>query len=792
MSILNNSLLLGADAAAGGYQISRSVRFNSSDSAYLSRGFSSGSQTTWTYSAWLKRTSLATSGLNSNVILLCIPEAATQTRLQLSNNSTIGFVWSQGAAAVSTSAVFRDVSAWYHILFVWDTSNGTAADRAKFYINGSQATLSGTSISPGLTTDINSAKTHNICRLFDGGNNFYSDGYLADIHFIDGQALDPSSFGEFDTNGVWQPIDASGLTYGPNGFHLPFSDNSTAAALGTDTSSNGNTWTVNNISVTAGAGNDSVVDSPTNYGTDTGAGGEVRGNYATLNPLSLGANVALANGNLDVTLSSTNAGALGTIAMPSGKWYFEGTVGGTGNNVYIAIRNAANTQGCFYATSGLKADFSGAVAYGASSTTGDVLGVAFDNTAGTITFYKNGVSQGVAYSGISATDTWFPYWYSNVTVSTAWSFNFGQRPFAHPLSGFKALCTTNLPEPTIADGSTVMDVVTWSGDNASPRAISGLNLSPDFVWIKSRSDAAGHALFDAVRGTGNVLRSMDTSAEVANPAFGYVSGFNSDGFALTAGTYPGYESGDTNMTGRTYVAWCWDAGTSPPVSNPDGSITSQVQANASAGFSVVTWTGNASAGATIGHSLGIAPRFVIFKARSISENWNCYHGSLGASQQISLNLTGAAFATNDFNNTAPSSTLITLGSGTGNNGSGKTYVAYAFAPVAGYSAYGSYTGNGSADGPFVYTGFRPRFLMYKSSSAAEMWAILDASRPGYNAINQYLFPNSSSAEGSAVVVADFLSNGFKIRYNTADVNTPGGNYIYAAFAEHPFAYARAR
>jgi hypothetical protein len=377
--------------------------------------------------------------------------------------------------------------------------------------------------------------------------------------------------------------------------------------------------------------------------------------------------------------------------------------------------------------------------------------------------------------------------------------NWGARPFAYTApSGFKALCTTNLPTPLIEDGSTVMDVLTWSGNNASPRSFTGLNFSPDFVWIKSRSDAAGHGLYDSVRLAGNVLRSMDTSAEVANSAFGYISGFNSDGFALTAGTYPGYESGDTNMTGRTYVAWTWDAGGTTDPSNEAGSITSQVRANASAGFSVVTYTGNGGTNATVGHGLGVAPQLVIGKWRGGSSDWEVYHKSAGATKVLQLNATNAAGTLGHFGSTDPTSTSITVNAnGTGNeiNGNGQSYVLYAFAPVAGYSSFGSYTGNGSAtDGPFVFCNFRPRWILIKRSSATENWMLYDAARSSYNASNDILRADISDAELADYTAGDIdlLSNGFKLRGTWTGINASGSTYIYAAFAEHPFATSRAR
>ena len=455
MSILNNSLLLGADAAAGGYQISRSVRFNSADSAYLSRTpGSAGNRKTWTWAGWVKRSapySIANQSLfacnssndDSGTFFIYF-DAANDLRI---TNWTVGHR--------VTSQVFRDFSSWYHIVVSLDTTNVTADDRIKLYVNGTQITSFQLSTNPVLNEEfaINTTGVHYIGRLATS----HLSGYLADIHFIDGQALDPSSFGEFDTNGVWQPIDASGLTFGTNGFHLPFSDNSTAAALGTDNSGAGNTWTVNNISVTAGAGNDSLVDSPTNgTQTDTGVGGEVVGNYATLNPLRANSSHTLSNGNLDVSLGGAGATTtFATFGVSTGKWYWEMTCGtkasyypspGVNTNLSASVANQSgvDSTGYQYMANGEKFNSSVLAAYGASFTTNDVIGIALDMDAGTITFYKNGASQGQAYSGITGTAV--P---TVIGLSASAVFNFGQRPFAYPLSGFKALCTQNLPTGSI-------------------------------------------------------------------------------------------------------------------------------------------------------------------------------------------------------------------------------------------------------------------------------------------------------------------------------------------------------
>jgi hypothetical protein len=788
MSIIGSELLLGA-AGAGGYEIERSLRFNSADSAYLNRTpGSAGNRKTWTWAGWVKK-----SGNASFQTLFANAVGSTNTTY---------FVLSLGRSAddpiyvsiwdvnlLVTTQVFRDPSAWYHIVLAFDATQGTNSNKLKLYVNGSEVTTFATDNRSSISNQdyaINAVESHTIGS--NRGSNYFN-GYLADVHFIDGQALDPSSFGEFDDNGVWQPIAYAG-SYGTNGFHLDFADNSTAAALGTDTSGNGNTWTVNNLSVTAGAGNDSLVDSPTNYGEDTGAGGEVRGNYATLNPLFIGngQGVTLSNGNLDY-LSTAGFGnyatRFSTIGVSSGKWYSEFTINAIASSLFLGISSnpgavdnyiGQNATSWGYLNNGNKWTSGGSSGYGASFTTGDVIGVALDLDAGTITFYKNGTSQGTAYSSLP-TGTYFTGVSGTTNVSI--SCNYGQRPFAYTApSGFKALCTTNLPEPTIADGSTVMDVALYTG-NGSTQTISGLNFSPDFVWVKARNVGTSHRLWDVVRGATKALVSDGTSVELT--AVNGLTSFNSDGFSVGI---------NLSESAKTYVAWTWDAGSST-VTNTEGSITSQVRANASAGFSVVTYTGSGSA-ATVGHGLGVAPSWVIIKNRTTAYDWIVYANESGTLKQLYLNLdlasAGAGLS-------LPSSTTFNLpgGGATGSNGSGDNYVAYCFAPVAGYSSFGSYVGNGvQPEGPFIYTGFKPAFLMIKSSSAGlDGWFIMDNKRPSNNLVNKYLYANTSDSEADANI-CDFCANGFKIRYNYAGINQNGATYIYAAFAEHPFKSSRAR
>jgi hypothetical protein len=804
--VSKNPLLMAyAEQAAGGYSISRSLRFNSSDSAYLSRTpASAGNRKTWSFSCWVKRGTIGGSYQN---ILSAANSVSDRYEVYFdtSTNQLTGEIRIGGTGyIITTTQVFRDPSAWYHILVVMDTSQATASNRHKFYVNGTQVTNFASASYPNqdATPQWNAADPHSIGRYQNGASQ-YLDGYLADIYFIDGQALDPSSFTETDaTTGQLIPKAYTGSynvgSGAVNGFHLEFADNSsnTATTLGKDTSGNSNNWTPNNLSVTAGAGNDSLVDVPTNGAqTDTGVGGEVRGNYCTLNPLQKASYITLSNGNLDFSTTYNSAKVLGTIAMTSGKWYWEaGRSSGIYGMMGIALgRSSINSyvggdvdSWAYASANGQKYNNGNGSSYGASYTNGDVIGVAFDADAGTLTFYKNGSSQGTAFTGLTSG----PYFPAIGDYDMVGTINFGQRQFAYASpAGFKALCTANLPAPLVTKPNTVMDVVTYTG-TGSAQTISGLNFSPDLVWVKSRSNAEPHILFDAVRGVPYALSTSDgggTAAEFSEA----IASFNSDGWSYTSASSAALKS-----SGYTYAAWTWDAGSST-VTNTAGSITSSVRANATAGFSVVTWSKSPAGAHTVGHGIGVAPQLVIVKSRSSASEWAVYHSALGATKFLKLNTTDAAGTVSAYwNDTAPTSTTISLGSWSNLAGDN---VAYCFAPVAGFSAFGSYTGNGSTDGPFVYTGFRPRWVMIKRTDTTNYWIIQDAARNTFNVVNLKLAANTSNAENDLATIGDtsqntldFLSNGFKCRTSNAGTNTSSGTYVYMAFAESPFALARAR
>jgi hypothetical protein len=803
-------LFNSGSSGAGGLQIERSLRFNPVDTPYLRRVFSGNGSNMKirTFSCWVKR-----SGLGVTKEIFSNYGTAGHTRLNFETDTLYAEV---AGALLQTTQVFRDVSAWYHILFAWDTTQATSSNRSKLYVNGTQITTFSTEVYPTQNADTNFATTdgNSIIGQYQNMGGYVIDGYLANIHFIDGQALTPSSFTETDaTTGQLIPKTYTG-TYGTNGFNLLFADNSnnTASTLGKDSSPNGNNWTPNNLSVTAGAGNDSLVDSPTNYGTDTYVGGEVRGNYCTWNAVNKSANTTLSNGNLNATSAVADWRAvLGTVGMSSGKWYWEQTIAGSSLNMHGIAKQGVNLEAyigtdangwAYYGNSGTynNSNLINTSTF-ASYTGGDVIGIAFDADNGSLYFYKNGTVQNSgspAYTGLTS-GPYFPA--ASHFNSSSSDVNFGQRAFAYqtpgtnrPAATFLALCTQNLPAPLVTKSNTVMDVALWTGTGVGGRAVTGLNFNPDLVWLKRRSSggANSHQLHDVVRtASAGALYSDLTNAEDSNYP---ITSFDTAGFTLgNSASLASQSYASQNETSQTYVGWAWDAGTST-VSNTAGSITSQVRANASAGFSVISYTGNGSGGSTIGHGLGVAPAFAIFKNRSTSSDWQVYHVSLGNANSILLQSTAAAVSSSAFNSTSPTSTVITLGAGTSLNNNGSNHICYAWTPVVGYSNFGSYTGNGSSDGSFVYTGFRPRWVMIKRSDSASStygWFILDTARNTYNVMNTWLAADSSTSDG-ADVICDTLSNGFKIRTTAGNINTNAGTFIYAAFAEAPINYSRAR
>jgi len=751
------------NAQAGGYEIEQSLRFNSADSAYLNRTpGSAGNRRTWTWSGWVKRSALATS--QSLFSGYSGTTDADFTHIRFSNNTgVVDSITVEGwnTKYRVTSAFYRDPSAWYHIVLAFDTTQASADDRIKLYVNGVQITQFSTNnaITQNHEGGINKASNHYIGTYNGTGDRF--NGYLAEVNFIDGSALDHEDFGEFDDNGVWRPIKYAG-SYTGNSFYLKF-----ASGDGTDSSGLSNTWTANNFT-TSGTGTDVMSDTPTT-------------NWCTLNPIlgraSDNASLTYRNGNLEAgnnTSTTYNAITFGTFGVSSGKWYFEVTVGTALVGPGISTTTATSPLGTGsyqYYGNGNKVIDGVASSYGGALAANDVVGVAFDLDAGTLVFYKNNVSLGTAATGLSG--TFVPSLSHADNNSTYQVFNFGQRAFAYtPPTGYKALNTANLPAPTVKDGSDNFNTVLYTGNN-STQTIS-TNFSPDFVWAKNR-DTSGyhHDLYDRVRGDNLRIFSSQTGAETT----GYLQ-FGTNSFSLTSG-------GGINANGDAHVAWHWLAGGSGS-SNTDGTVTSTVSANPSAGFSIVSYTGT-GANATVGHGLGVAPTFLAIKNRDTNSSWMNGHQGLGSwSDVIFFDLTSAKVTDSTvFNGTAPTSTVFSVGTNFQSNKLNDDMIAYCFAEVEGYSKFGSYTGNGSTDGVFVYCGFSPRWILWKETTVGESWFIHDTARTPYNVSTQMLRPNYSNSEATGDSV-DILSNGFKFRSGGAGANYSGRVYIFAAFAENPF------
>ena len=778
--------------STGGYTIARSVRLRSSASAYFNRTPASATnQKTWTLSLWVKR------GILSGALQKIFEAGATSANyLNITWNGTGGGagsdqldmyanVSSAMALYFDTTSLYRDPSAWYHVVVAVDTTQATSTNRVKMYVNGAQLTAFASSTYP--TQNTNLAVNGNVAHAIGNGafvNGSYLDGYLTEINFIDGQALTPSSFGTTNAiTGVWQPAKYTG-TYGTNGFYLNFSDNSsnTSTTIGKDYSGNGNNWTPNNISVTAGATYDSMTDVPT-LTSATAA------NYAVFNPLAKGSIVTISDGNLKYS-SNGASGTNGLVSfyITNGmKSYFEFTCGSA------ALYRNVSVGGMYYAgDSGLIAGGTGGTGTFATWTTNDVIAFACDFTAGTVACYKNNTLQ-TTVTGVTNTSDWAINAGQAIGLGEYY-FNAGQQGFKYtPPTGFVALNTYNLPASTITNGAAYMAATIYTGDGTSTRAltntVNSTSFQPDLVWIKNRSAGWGHRLSNSVVGANYALESNNTAAELYQNQYGYLASFNSNGFTVQTGSTDDYY---TNNSGDAYVAWQWKAG-GTSASNTNGSITSTVSVGATQGFSVVTYTGNGTNGATVGHGLGVAPSMIITKMRNAvgtDYGWSTYHVSDGT-YNIWLNRTDAKNPGNW--PTAPTSTVFTPAVLDYNNVNTATYVNYCWAAVAGYSAFGSYTGNGSADGPFVFTNFRPRWVMIKRTDSANDWFIIDTSRNTYNVAGTALYPNSSSSETSnGFYDLDVVSNGFKVKATNAVTNASGGTYIYAAFAESPFKTSLAR
>ena len=836
MSILG----VGAGAVGGtGFYpetIGQSLRFEDGDSPYLDRTPSSETdRDKFTWSCWIKR------GVLDQLLVIFQhgPSNNNSTGLFLETDNTLVYQHADGGGAtdkVQTNAKLRDITGFYHIALAVDTTQSTDSNRVRLYINGVYQSSLATANYPTQNTDTD-MNTTNKFRISGqtAGTQFPFDGYMAEVNFLDGIQVGDTQdsngdyildeFGE-TKNGVWIPKAYSG-SYGTNGFRLTFADSS---SLGDDTSGNGNDFTSSGLAST-----DVVIDTPTN-------------NFCTTNPLQKGAYITLSEGNLKVAgnNATNSAVTLGTFAQTSGKWYFEvrqGTVASefigvmvkqvSFENSLIDGSNVAQTQGKGVViryngdVRGISGELQSVSAF--TYTAGDIIGIAFDMDNGAVYFAKNNtwLNSGDPTSGSSKTGSFLNFTVDDTRIATPAldsytggfvTGNFGQDSsfagtetaqgntdgngqgdfYYTPPSGYLALCSSNLTDTTLSPNQSeqatdYFNTVLYTGDNSTDLAVTGVGFQADWLWFKARNIASNHRLFDTSRGMSSGNQELVTNNSDAEGASNS-AGINptADGFTFDVSV------GGTNEPNFTsnYVTWCWKAsGSGTTSSNTNGTITSTVQASTDAGFSIVTYTGTGTAG-TIGHGLGSKPSHIIVKARSHgSTSWTNYHGTLGAGKYLALQSTQAVNSgtnTDRWNNTEPTDSVFSVGTHVAvNNSSSYTYVAYVFAEIEGYSKFGSYTGNGSTDGTFVYTGFRPAWVMLKSTSASN-WFIFDNKRNTFNVATTPLFANSSGAEEGTLYPIDFLASGFKLKASSGLGTNESATYIYMAFAEQPFKFSNAR
>ena len=820
------------DSALGGAVIERSLRFDRSDEAYLEATLGNSNLNKWTLSIWVKK---PVNG--EHQAILASGDSGVYTMVNFGNSDRLKFTnWhSANKGVYITTRKFRDTSAWYHIVAIWDSGNSTAGDRMRLYVNGVRETEFDQSDNPDQNQ--NSIINGNTQGGSDWGegkhrigrfSNYtdYTGCYYAEANFVDGQAYDPSYFGftESQTN-IWMPKRYGG-TYGTNGFYLNFSTlGETATTMGLDRSGNNHNFTPTNLEIS-----DFTLDTPSNT-------------FATLNPLSTSVNT-LSQGNL----YSTGGGASwrpvsSNMVMSSGRWYWELYIDTVSSYQIHGIRpqirddGDVNHENDYYpgtysdewgydGRGYLHNSASPDTSWGNSYAAGDILGFALDMDAGTLNIYKNGSSTGSQITGISASHS--PSGSRGdylvclcVYGSTGQAIiNFGQEGtfaghkssqnntdingignfYYTPPTGFKALCSANLRGDSsyIIEPQKHFDILTYTGTGSS-NSLTDLEFSPDLIWVKRRNgDGTNHHLWvNSVRGGSKSLSTNLQSAENTNA--------NRDMTFLANGIRWNSDTGNANASGGTYVAWCWKGGGSSNTYNIDGTGYGTASAagldggtidpdgasvNTEAGFSIITYTGNGTTGSTVAHGLGKKPAWVVIKTTSNTDNWMVYHqgnNNFSSPEDFYLEFNAGGGDIDSvimMNDTAPTTSVFSLQDDHSVNGNTKTYVAYCWSEIPGYSKFGTYRGNGSSsNGSYVHLGFRPAFILMKKFSGSDVWELVDSARVSYNNKTASLYPASDSIETTSGRVIDFLSDGFKQYNGNGNTNEDGHDYVYMAFAE---------
>ncbi len=762
------------------YQIERSLLCDGSSRLTYTPS-SNANRKTWIFSTWVKRSTLGIE--NQEIFSTGTGVTGGGVAIYFRITNTLGvYNLNKDFGAHITNAVYRDTAAWMHVAVLVDSTQVTAVDRLTIWVNGVEITsFSEAAGYPALNLDTwvgDSGHSHGLFGKAANTANAFR-GYGTETYLIFGQGgLTTDDFGEADPQtGSWRAKRYTGA-YGVDDVYLPFSNNASLVTLGQDSSGNANNWTLNGFTT-----DDSVVDTPTN-------------NFCVLNSL-VPSGVTYSEGNLRAAISPTES-TKASFGLDEGKGYFEVTVNTLGNTYIGVCSSAAQDFTNFNPDAESVLVNKDSNIYAANVHTGldglpiiavnDVIGVAFDATNKKVWWSRNGqwysanaaAESAIAVSEVEAGnsgydfsawtgDTIFPAFGTSTTANNV-TVNFGQRPFVYPPpTGFQALSTRNLPDPLIRNPKQHFNTLLYTGTGAA-QSITGLDFQPDLVWIKSRGLNNLSQFYDTARGATNVLTTPSTSAE-STEAQGLTS-FDANGFSIGTDT-------DVNTSADNLVAWCWKEGVTP-------------------GFDIVEYTGNGVSGHTIPHGLGDVPAMMILKNRDAVGNWFVYHKEASSvPEQVYLTLetlNAVADSTLPWNDTLPTSTQFTVGASGWTNTNAQNYIAYLFAEVPGFSKFGTYIGNQSADGPFLWCGFRPAFVIFKRIDSTGVWYTHDAARSPGNDVGETLYPDLAFDEFVWVNGDwfDFVSNGIKIRNTTSDLNSSIYDYVFMAFAEHPFKYANAR
>ncbi len=721
--------------------------------------------------------------------------------LRRESNNTFSFRVGTGDAttygSISSSQTITSSSGLTHLAVAWDLSTS----KMQMYVNGIS-----TSSSPGAFTnanvDIVNSPFHGI-----GGGQFNPispnlQARVGQVYVNYGEFLDLSvstNLNKFYNNGTPISLGSSGevptgniptflldgisitKNHGGGGdLDVTVGSFSLGATITGAICSNRNGFKSYSLGYVNGILGTVTKDSPTLFGSDTGLGAEVSGNYATYNPLvtnqfnSADVIPTISSGNIKISKpSGGTSNTVTTFRVPgTGKWYWEHHILGTASNSIVLGQQSsiAYSSDWVYRQNGTVVNLTGQSSI-ATFNAGDIISIAYNGDDGQITILKNGTALLTNNGVIGGVNNERFVWVQTNSTSDIVATNFGATPYTYAApAGYKSINTFNIPIPSIVDSSTYHDVIRYTGNGTSLKITTPSGFKPDLMWIR-RIAGGGNGIHDTTRSTNRpVIFTNSTAGESTGSSL--ISSFDSDGFTLNSNT-----SG--NGSGSEFMGWLWkEAGQS--------------------GLDIVSYTGNGS-NRTISHNLGSAPRFMMIKRTDTTANWIIYHASIPTPGGFPMFFTTGTpiDAGVVFNNSNPTSTTFAVGTDSTTNASGGTYIAYLFAEIPGFSSFGRYTGNGSTDGPFVHLGFRPSWFMIKNITTNEQWAIMDDRRPilGNNNTGNFIPAQSTGGEdtNASFHQVDKVSNGFKVRAAAQElINSNGHSYIYMAFAENPFKYALAR